>query len=94
MNKKLIRLTESDLHRIVKESVKKVLMESSIDNMFDGTPHTYTVDIYTKSDGKFGYAFSKIKNYEDLDAAIRERFPDVINWGNPRRNKEFKMPFF
>lgn len=30
MNKKLIRLTESDLHRIVKESVKKVLKEGAI----------------------------------------------------------------
>lgn len=29
MNKKLIRLTESDLHRIVKESVKKVLNNSN-----------------------------------------------------------------
>ena len=29
MNKKLIRLTESDLHRIVKESVKKILSETS-----------------------------------------------------------------
>ena len=29
MNKKLIRLTESDLHRIVRESVNKVLMEAS-----------------------------------------------------------------
>jgi len=28
MNKKLIRLTESDLHRIVKESVNKILMEA------------------------------------------------------------------
>ena len=28
MNKKLIRLTESDLHRIVKESVQKILRES------------------------------------------------------------------
>ena len=28
MNKKLIRLTESDLHRIVKESVDKILSES------------------------------------------------------------------
>ena len=28
MNKKLIRLTESDLHRIVKESVNKVLREN------------------------------------------------------------------
>ena len=27
MNKKLIRLTESDFHRIVKESVKRVLKE-------------------------------------------------------------------
>ena len=27
MNKKLIRLTESDLHRIVRESVNKVLNE-------------------------------------------------------------------
>ena len=29
MAKKLIRLTEGDLHRIVKESVNKVLMESN-----------------------------------------------------------------
>ena len=28
MNKKLIRLTESDLHRIVKESVNRVLNEA------------------------------------------------------------------
>ena len=34
MNKKLIRLTESDLHRIVKESVKRVLNESQ---SFKGT---------------------------------------------------------
>lgn len=27
MNKKLIRLTESDLHRIVKESVNRVMKE-------------------------------------------------------------------
>ena len=29
MNKKLIRLTEQDLHRIVKESIKRVLKETS-----------------------------------------------------------------
>jgi hypothetical protein len=29
MNKKLIRLTESDLHRIVKESVNRILREAS-----------------------------------------------------------------
>ena len=30
MNKKLIRVTESDLHKIVKESVNRVLNESTI----------------------------------------------------------------
>ena len=32
MNKKLIRLTESDLHRIVKESVKKTLLQEKVWN--------------------------------------------------------------
>lgn len=89
MNKKLIRLTESDLHKIVKEAVNKILTESSIDDVFDGMPHTYTVDLYTRSEGKFGYAFSNIRNYDELNAAIKERFPDVLNWKNPRRNKPF-----
>lgn len=89
MNKNLIRLTENDLHKIVKESVNKILTESSIDDVFDGMPHTYTVDLYTKSEGKFGYAFSNIRNYDELNAAIKERFPDVLNWKNPRRNKPF-----
>ena len=30
MNKKLIRLTEQDLHRIVKESVKKTLLQEKV----------------------------------------------------------------
>ena len=89
MNKNLIRLTENDLHNIVKEAVNKILTESSIDDVFDGMPHTYTVDLYTKSEGKFGYAFSNIRNYDELNAAIKERFPDVLNWKNPRRNKPF-----
>ena len=45
MNKKLIRLTESDLHRIVKESVNKILNEIDwIDDYklrgVDSTPYT------------------------------------------------------
>ena len=37
MNKRLIRLTESDLHRIVKESVKRILKEdSTFDNHIAG----------------------------------------------------------
>ena len=37
MNKKLIKLTESDLHRIVKESVNRVLKEGSFNPNDDGT---------------------------------------------------------
>jgi hypothetical protein len=41
MAKKTIRLTESDLHRIVKEAANKVLKESSYDSMgnFDVESH-------------------------------------------------------
>lgn len=35
MNKKLIRLSESDLHRIVKESVNKVLNEMNTQQSYD-----------------------------------------------------------
>jgi len=34
MNKKLIRLTESDLHKIVKESVKRILKEDIEDKIY------------------------------------------------------------
>lgn len=40
MNKKLIRLTESDLHRVIKESVRKVLKESQYQDSYDWTMHT------------------------------------------------------
>ena len=36
MSKRTIRLTESDLHRVIKESVNKVLKEND-----DFTPHGY-----------------------------------------------------
>jgi hypothetical protein len=60
MNKKLIRLTESDLHRIVKESVKRVLRENKVrtnrrtikesghlyGHFDDGTPFTNSKDTW------------------------------------------------
>jgi len=33
MNKKFIRLTEQDLHRVVKESVKRILSEMDVDQI-------------------------------------------------------------
>lgn len=43
MNKKLIRLTESDLHRIVKESVNRILKEevNPIPTYSDGRPMSF-----------------------------------------------------
>lgn len=40
MNNKLIRLTESDLHRIVKESVNKIINESMYQDSYDWTLST------------------------------------------------------
>lgn len=45
MNKKLIRLTESDLHRIVKESVNRILRES------DELPYLSDDDIHKQYEG-------------------------------------------
>ena len=61
MDKKLIRLTESDLHRIVKESVKRVLKEESMPSVsypsnWDDEGHHYSQTI------KIGLT------QEDLDA--------------------------
>ena len=36
MNKKLIRLTESDINRIVKESVNRVIKEATFDTPYGG----------------------------------------------------------
>ena len=68
MNKKLIRLTESDLHRIVKESVKKVLTE------------TYNSDLYhfTNLEGLYGILRTNCVSlmltgddeYDDNDEAV------------------------
>ena len=42
MAKKLIRLTESDLHRIVKESVKRILREEDRDDSIDDWQNIYS----------------------------------------------------
>jgi len=44
MNKKLIRLTEGDLHRIVKESVNKAINEEEVYSGFNGGVHNYEKD--------------------------------------------------
>ena len=59
MNKKLIRLTENDLHRIVKESVNRVLKESN--------RYAYTLEI----DNRYKPLWDKFTN--ELQAALDAR---------------------
>ena len=42
MNKNRIRLTESQLHRVIKESVARILREESIGGIMDKRPYTST----------------------------------------------------
>ena len=57
MKKKVIRLTEGDLHRIVKESVKRALKESQYNSAID--------DFYSEEDsmGNQGEV-GMVKSYE------------------------------
>ena len=58
MNKKLIRLTESDLHRIVKESVNRVLKEAYQGN-YSGMDNGYGRFQMNHPEGKYSLYFDK-----------------------------------
>lgn len=55
MNKNLIRLTESDLHRIVKESVDKILMEAQSEDASE------SIDENNTNEGFMGDMWNGIK---------------------------------
>jgi hypothetical protein len=62
--KKIVRLTESDLHRIVKESVKRILREGKYDLDTGG------YDLHASlTDG----AFDDSETLEDFDEKMKER---------------------
>lgn len=61
MNKKVIRLTESDLHRIVKESIKKALKEDTMNNVI--IKKWNQIEQVLGSDGMI----SELFNYLDAD---------------------------
>lgn len=74
MNKKQIRLTESDLHRIIKESVKKVLRESqfmnddNIANQYKDMKITYfNMKPLINSDGWKGTFELEFPNADNID---------------------------
>ena len=74
MNKKLIRLTEGDLHRIVKESVNRVL------NEIGDTPRGQYM--LGRLQGR------QLKNGEDLSYSNLLGFEDEKN-GEPYENSKF-----
>lgn len=72
------------------KSLNEFILNDKDDDLFDGQPHTFTVNIYDDSvlkGSEFGYAFSNIKTWSELDKAIRKKFPNLAHWNNPRRNK-------
>lgn len=63
MNKKLIRLTENDLHRIIKESVSKILMEARSEGVHV-TPYTANVFAVGNNNGVKFYVDRKGRFYD------------------------------
>ena len=84
MNKKLIRLTESDLHRIVKESVNKILKESKI------TPNLeQSMDMYKDDPKRYMHTLSAFQmRYETiLHDAEKMGLDDIAEIAQHRLNQ-------
>jgi hypothetical protein len=100
MNNKLIRLTESDLHRIVKQSVKKVLNEENTytdenGEEYDDTSILVELEMiyehyYTKKDMNKSEVIETLQWIKNIGAdgvsLIREYENEEIN----RKNEEIK----
>ena len=72
MNKKLIRLTESDLHRIVKESVRKVLREAAYD--INSPEYKQMYDSGGWDDDEDDETSKEIRGYESLPDKARHPY--------------------
>ena len=79
MNKKLIRLTESDLHRIVKQSVSKILKEGKFDDIYKnypGSPEDSEIfELYQKRE-------ELKREYEDALKEIDRQINAHYNWAD------------
>lgn len=79
-----IRLTESDLHRIVKESVRKVLREGLFDpdddnEIYDvGDGGKYKVVWEFKTQGTVPYEYNTVSEGEKVVASIEEAY-DIVD---------------
>ena len=79
MNKKLIRLPESDLHKIVKESVNRILRESNRKEIFTIS----AFDIENEEDvSDMRYCGQTYYNIDDAIASAIEFAQSLIDYGS------------
>ncbi len=77
--KKVVRLTESDLHKIVKESVKRVLKESNRNEVFT----IAAFDIENEIDvGDMQYCGQTYYNIDDAIASATEFAQSLVDYGS------------
>lgn len=79
MNKKLIRLTESDLHRIVKESVNRILRESNRKEVF--TISAFNIE-NEEDVSDMRYCGQTYYNIDDAIASATEFAQSLIDYGS------------
>jgi len=81
--KKLIRLTESDLHRIVKESVNRILKESILDDKNGLSTYWQDRVLEAVENGYAKYEFAKqfcnLLNDNELESLIKSDSRQVAN---------------
>ena len=93
MNKKLIRLTESDLHKIVKESVNKILNETKkkdpmqqwFKDMNDIQKHRDNMEYITKGGRKPKHWKRTDEAYDSLGASLSDEFIEKTTEGFKRQ---------
>lgn len=73
MNKKVIRITEADLHRMVSEAVRKVMNEKVVDKFTPYTPEEREQNFipFTSKDKRS--SFERNPSYERALRAAQER---------------------
>lgn len=87
MNKRRIRLSESDLHRIIKESVNKVVNEAHVidknfgESHYPGSFEAAIVDAWRQADNG---------NKRKLEAAFPDYFPKDAMYGNDDEPFDFR----
>jgi hypothetical protein len=70
MAKKIVKLTETDLHKIIKESVKEILKETRLDYDEDNFSGKYSLtndDDYIDLDGSLDDPYNEPNSFDDED---------------------------